>query len=549
MRRSATLGLAGIVLGAVVLAVPPGASAADVQTSSVTREGHAVNRYRVATPKTAVTGTGTTRADFDGDGMDDVAGAAYIFRLQWSPEFPGNETVIVRYSSAPYTDHLTSQFINGCFGYAVAAGNFNGDRYDDLVIGAPCEPDSATDPTPAGGVWIVPGGPGGLAFANTVHIDQDTAGVPGVSEDGDHFGGSLAAGDLTGDSRDDLAVGAPQEDLGGDRDAGSVTVLRGGAAGITTSGAVSLNQDLASVPGAAEFQDSFGASVAIGRVDRDAYADLVIGATGENEGVDNGSGMVTLMRGAATGVASSGATAVTGQRAAAASGQAHTVFDYFGRTATVADTNGDGYGEVIVGVPTTNAGTTVGSGAVAVFAGRSTGLSATGIRVLHQDTAGVPGGREAQDHFGASVDAGDVTGDGRADLLVGVPGEDLGGAVDAGAVVLLRGSASGLTGTGSQAWDQGHGSVPGAAESGDGFGHVVALLNLDGRGGLDAVVTSPGEKIGGEPAEVTAGSVTTFGGGSSGLSPKTAWSGASLRFADFYLDSYGHQIAERSSRS
>ncbi|WP_088317564.1 FG-GAP repeat protein [Kineosporia sp. R_H_3] len=544
-RRTTALAVIALVATGAGLLTAPGASAAGVLTFTVTREGHTVKLYRVATPRTAVTGTGATRADFDGDGVDDLASTAA--GADTSALYPHGEIVIVKYSSTAANDVLAAQFGNGSFGDTLAAGNFDGDRYDDLVIGAQSEPDSATDADQAGGVWVVPGSASGLDLARTVHVDQDTPGVPEGSEPGDTFGASLATGDLTGDGRDDLAVGNPAEDLGTARNAGTVTVLKGSVSGLTTTGAVLLHQNLSWVPGAAETGDSFGAAVAIGRVDRGANADLVIGTTWEN----GDAGMVTLVRGAAGGVSTTGVTGVTGTAAAAAHGDPQTVFNHFGGRLAIGDTTGDGLGEVVVGVGGTNMTTSttafLGCGAVVVLAGHTTGLSASGLRVLHQDSPGVPGTRASGDGFGTSVSAGDVTGDGRADVLVGVPGEHIGRLGGGGAVVLLRGAASGLTGTGSQLWSQASTGVPGAAETGDAFGVDVALLNLDGRGGLDAAVTAPGEQLDTDPSFLTAGSVTTFTGSSAGLVPRVAFTGASFRTADFRVIDYGRALVERES--
>ncbi|MEU5789096.1 hypothetical protein ABZ754_15370 [Micromonospora purpureochromogenes] len=529
--------LAGLAVGA------PAQAADDFQT--LTRDGIVLQHHRVAKATTPVRGTGGTRSDFDGDGVDDVAamGDTLNTNLPYSP----TGVVVVRYSSAPQVDYyfgaMSSDGGCGCFGLALAAGDFNGDRYDDLAIGDMDEVD-AGNKAHAGGVWIVPGSSSGLVFGSVKHFNQSSAGVPGAAESQDRFGGTLAAGDINGDGREDLAIGAWGEAIGTKTDAGSVTVLYGGSTGLTATGAQFLQQDQAGVPGAAERGDKFGYSLAIGKVNNNRYNDLVIGAPFENDRASwNGTGMVTLMWGSPAGVSSTGATAVTGAGILGSLGQTGAIAWYLGETLAIGDANGDGLGEVVAGAPSAQTPHVYG-GLIAVFTGRTAGLSATAVRVVTQRTAGVPGEPEDSDRFGASLATGDVTGDGRADVLVGSPGEEVGPTDEGGIVTLLKGSASGITGSGAQAFDQNHPNIPGTVERGDKFGASVAVLNLNGTGPLDAVVASTGEEVAGYPAGYPAGSTVPFHGSTGGLVPQfVSWSGGSLRTDRVWPLRYGLRIA------
>jgi hypothetical protein len=544
MRRLAAVTVLATVLGggAVVTAVP--AHAADVFTT-ITRDGVILQYQRVDRPVTPVTGAGPTRSDFDGDGRDDIAASGDPS----SENLPHSATgvVAVRYSSTPHVDYFmgVSAPDGGClcFGFALAAGDFNGDGFDDLAIADHAEPHLGTGPH-AGGVWVLPGGSTGLVLDAARHFNQASPDVPGEPEHGDSFGSALATGDLNGDGRDDLAIGADGESIGSVAGAGSVTLLFGSADGLTAAGARFLDQSQAAVPGGAEPSDQFGRSVAIGRVNADAFADLVIAAPYENEGVAfDGSGMVTLMWGSAAGVAETGATAVTGAQVYAAVDSGNAVPWNIGLSTAVGDVNGDGLGDIIAAAPLAQEAE-INAGAIIVLAGRAAGLSAAGARLINQDSAGVPGVTEDQDLFGSSIAAGDVTGDGRADLLVGAPGETVGSVSEAGMVVLLKGSASGLTGTGSQGFDQNDAAVPGAPEPNDHYGSSVALLNLNGTGGLDAAVSAVGEEVAGDPAGSPSGLMTTMLATATGLSPQAAsWNGRTLATDRITPQRYGRRIA------
>lgn len=132
------------------------------------------------------------------------------------------------------------------------------------------------------------------------------------------------------------------------------------------------------------------------------------------------------------------------------------------------DFNGDGYEDVLTGAPGATVGGKSGAGVVTVQYGGPKGVT-TSARVFSQNTSGVPGAAETGDAFGRAVASGDLDGDGYDDAVVGIPGEDLNGVgADAGGVVILWGSAKGLSGTASE-WLQ---SVSPA--KGEAFGTALA---------------------------------------------------------------------------
>ncbi len=167
---------------------------------------------------------------------------------------------------------------NDLFGQALASGDFNGDNYDDLAIGAMGE--GIGNAQQAGAVTVLYGSASGLTASGSQQWHQDSPGVPGGSETGDLFGYSLATGDFNGDGYADLAIGAPGEAIGDIPAAGSVRILYGSSSGLTATGADDFHQDIAGIPDESEPDDEFGVALAAGDFDNDSYDDLAIGAPG-----------------------------------------------------------------------------------------------------------------------------------------------------------------------------------------------------------------------------------------------------------------------------
>ncbi len=354
-------------------------------------------------------------------------------------------------------------------------GDLNGDGFGDAAIGAPNMRDPGS--SRVGAVLIFHGSATGLPAAPSVILYG-----PHYASNYVEFGAALSpAGDVNGDGFGDLLVGAPG--YGGD---GAAFVYLGSAGGIQTAYAWSWTID-----------DFTGGSARLGTavstagdVDGDGYDDILVGTPLAYSGFR---GRAALFRGGPGGLAAAPSWDVTGAA----------VGDRFGSgLAAAGDVNADGYDDVVVGVP----GATgiyppfwdTYYGQVSVYHGGATGLALAPANVIY--------GTQLNAGFGAAVSgAGDMNGDGFADIGVGAPTWDSAWAVDGGRALALPGSAGGIFGAplweefGSIANDR-FGAVlaPGGDVNGDGLGDLlVGSSNVSNGGsghGFAAVVT--GSRVG-----------------------------------------------------
>ncbi len=440
------------------------------------------------------------QADFNGDGYADLAigvPAEVISGAQI-----GGVNVI--YGSAngltPVNDQFWSQATFGVqglaedtegFGEALAAGDFNSDGYVDLAIGVPFDRINGVS---TGSVNVLYGSASGLTADGDQLWNQDSPGIEDVAELNDHFGFALASGDFDGDGWHDLAIGVPLEDSSGAQNAGAVHIIYGSPDGLTATGNRVFHQDTPDVDGIGESFEFFGRTLAAADFNNDGNDDLAIGVPDEDVGPLIAAGSVNVLYGSNDGLMAEG-DQTWHQDSDGIEGEAEE-FDRFSGSLAVGDFDGDGFADLVVGVPGEGLGSTELAGAINVIYGSSDGLTEDGDRFLHQDQSGIKGEADAFDQFGWALATGDFDEDGRADLAVGVPGEGLEGINNAGVVQVLYGSSSGLSGDDDQRWNQNTSDVTGVAEDTDRFGSSLAAGDYDGDGITDLVIGVPFEDVG-----------------------------------------------------
>ncbi|MFX0121286.1 MAG: hypothetical protein ACFFAM_19425, partial [Promethearchaeota archaeon] len=312
-------------------------------------------------------------------------------------------------------------------GWAVAGvGDVNNDGYDDIIIGAVSNNEGGEN---AGKTYLIFGRPTTLWRMDINLSEADVSFIGENSHDNSGFA-VAGAGDVNNDGYDDIVIGASGNEEGGN-DAGQTYLIFG-----RPTNQWQIDIDLAEANASfigEEYSDSSGWSVAgVGDVNNDSFDDIVIGASGNDEG-GSSAGQTYLILGRPT---NQWQMDIDLSRANA-SFIGEDSLDYSGRAvAGAGDVNNDSFDDIVIGASGNDEGG-LGAGQTYLIFGRPTNQWQMDMDLSEANASFI--GEDGFDYSGFAVTgAGDVNNDSFDDIVIGASGNEEGG-VGAGQTYLILG--------------------------------------------------------------------------------------------------------------
>ncbi|GMU64361.1 MAG: hypothetical protein AMXMBFR36_06350 [Acidobacteriota bacterium] len=448
-------------------------------------------------------GSVITIGDFDGDGHADLAVGAPEWDQPHNGSLLEDAGGVSVWAGGP--GGLESErevwFYGGAVdrqcGYALAAGDFDGDGDDELVVSYPGDSSHGTDHGGEVRVFDKELGSWGL---DSVWFQGGP--IPVANEPFDQLGQSLAVGDFDFDGYADLVIGVPGENIDPPLptalDAGAVAVIYGSPNGLSTSGVQYFHEALVGL-GGAQANARFGFSLATGQFSRDLYEDLVVGIPFRDAAGATDSGQIVVLFGGADGLSIAGHQRLDDADFAGAVEAG----DQFGYALAAGQFRSTGacpvlecYDELALGIPGEPIAGAAAAGGLLEIRGSMNGLNPGTAIFWTQDSLSGMSDPEAGDRLGSVLVAGELDGRDGVDLVVGVPDENWVSNSDQGMIHVVFGGAQGLVLSypGQSRLQDGLATGPGGA--GDRFGHALGVGDFDGDGTGDLAVGVPGRAVG-----------------------------------------------------
>ena len=386
----------------------------DSVESNLMITGHDHNKYF---------GESIAAGDINGDGFQDIIvaatqshcdtvnhGSIYIFTGSWD----GIAEIDLNVSNPDI--EIKAQYSGGLFGAALEISDYNDDGYDDIVISEPrADPYEKID---AGIVYLIYGK---QHFDGIIDLGQSGADITFTgARAGDHLGTAICSGDVNGNGKTDLIIGADGVDSDNNITCGGTYIIMN-TPEWTAPATIDLAGDFTGhLIYGLEANDLSGRAVACADIDYNGQDDVIIGAHKADSPLPNlyvDAGEIYIMFGANDlpyvidlSVRKPDITIIGSEKRG-----------WFGFSLCAQDLNNDGYCDVIVGAPQENYLARIDAGSVYILNGRSLFTAPDTLFIDDFDDKIKIVGHMENANLGWSIAVADFNENNKPDIAVGSP--------------------------------------------------------------------------------------------------------------------------------